>query len=81
MPQEVMGAAASAGCVLDEGASHSNAGASYLVTRGLVKGYGEGAARMEVLRLRRGNRAWRDLCAARPLGFGQIDVFEPYRRP
>ena len=50
MPQEVMGAAASAGCVLDEGASHAKAHAPYLVTRGLVKGYGEGAARMEVLR-------------------------------
>ena len=50
MPHEVTGAAASAGCVLDEGASHANAGAPYLVTRGLVKGYGEGAARMEVLR-------------------------------
>ena len=49
MPHEVTGAAASAGCVLDEGASHANAGAPYLVTRGLVKGYGEGAARMEVL--------------------------------
>ena len=35
---------------MDEGASHANAGAPYLVTRGLVKGYGEGAARMEVLR-------------------------------
>lgn len=50
MPHEVTDVAASAGCVLDEGASHANAGAPYLVTRGLVKGYGEGAARMEVLR-------------------------------
>ena len=50
MPHEVTDVVASAGCVLDEGASHVNAGAPYLVTRGLVKGYGEGAARMEVLR-------------------------------
>lgn len=50
MPHEVTGAAASAGCVLDEGVSQANASAPYLVTRGLVKGYGEGAARMEVLR-------------------------------
>ena len=50
MPQEVMGEAASAGCVLNEGVLHANAGAPYLVTRGLVKVYGEGAARMEVLR-------------------------------
>ena len=70
MPQEVMGAAMRAGCVLDEGASHANAGAPYLVTRGLVKGYGEGAARMEVLR-------GIDV----EIGLGQIDVFEPYRRP
>ncbi len=35
MPHEVTGAAASAGCVLDEGASQANAGAPYLVTAAL----------------------------------------------
>ena len=82
MPDEVMDAAMRAGRDSGESGASAKVHAPYLVTRGLVKGYGEGAARMEVLRgidveIARGEI----LRAARPFRFGQIDVFEPYRRP
>ena len=50
MPDEVMGAAMRAGRDSGESGASAKVHAPYLVTRGLVKGYGEGAARMEVLR-------------------------------
>ena len=50
MPQEVMDAAMRAGRDSGESGASAKVHAPYLVTRGLVKGYGEGAARMEVLR-------------------------------
>lgn len=50
MPDEVMDAAMRAGRDSGESGASAKAHAPYLVTRGLVKGYGEGAARMEVLR-------------------------------
>lgn len=50
MPDEVMDAAMRAGRDSGESGASAKVHAPYLVTRGLVKGYGEGAARMEVLR-------------------------------
>ena len=50
MPDEVMDAAMRAGRDSGESGASAKVRAPYLVTRGLVKGYGEGAARMEVLR-------------------------------
>ena len=50
MPDEVMDTAMRAGRDSGESGASAKVHAPYLVTRGLVKGYGEGAARMEVLR-------------------------------
>ena len=50
MPDEVMDAAMRAGRDSGESGASAKVHTPYLVTRGLVKGYGEGAARMEVLR-------------------------------
>lgn len=50
MPDEVMDAAMRAGRDSGESGASAKVHAPYLVTRGLVKGYGEGAARMDVLR-------------------------------